>query len=62
MIELLEDRVAREEASVKEVSTPEIVAMKQYEGRDKAKYAGAEDNVVYSCDAVCKNCHCATFV
>ena len=62
MIELLEDRVSREEVPVKEVSTPEIIAMKQYEGNYKTKYAGAEDKVVYSCDAVCKNCHCATFV
>lgn len=62
MIELLEDRVSREEVPIEEVSTPEIVAMKQYEGTGKAKYAGAEDKAVYSCDAVCKNCHCASFV
>ena len=62
MIELLEDRVSREEVPVEEVSAPEIVAMKQYEGSYEAKYGSAEDKVVYSCDAVCKNCHCATFV
>lgn len=61
MIELLEDRVSREVVvPVREDSVPNLVALKQYGSDYRAKHA--DDRAVYSCDAVCKNCHCATYV
>lgn len=60
MIELLEDKALQTNTMSKEVSNAEIIPLKKYDSK-KGNYL-TEDKVLYSCDAVCKNCHCATYV
>jgi len=59
MIELLEDRALQASAMSQEISDARIVPLKAYEGEKRNL---TKDKVLYSCDAVCKNCHCAGYV
>jgi len=37
------------------------VNSQEYETSEDKKYKAGENLEVYSCDAGCKNCHCATY-